>query len=74
MYTFVYILYAELSCHNSSNFVYEMYAKFCRNVNTCCIQFVYISCIHLVQFLFTKCMHDFFVGVIKLRNFDFEDN
>ena len=34
---------------------------------TFCMPFVYISCIHLVQFLYTKCMHSFRVGLdIKL--------
>ena len=29
---------------------------------TFCIHFVYISCIHFVQFLHTKCIHNFCVG------------
>ena len=31
--------------------------------DTFCTHFVYISCIHLVQFLYTKCIHNFCVGV-----------
>ena len=29
---------------------------------TFCIHFVYFSCIHLVQFFYTKCIHSFRVG------------
>ena len=32
---------------------------------TFCIHFVYISCMHLVQFLYTKYIHSFSVGVGK---------
>ena len=40
----------------------------CPNVGyilyTSCLHFVYISCIHLVQFLYAKCIHHFCVGVV----------
>ena len=52
---FVYILYKKFSCCSSFNFEYKMYTKVCGNVvyilYTLCIHFVYINCIHLVQFL-----------------------
>ena len=46
------------------------YTKACRNVvasylyilYTFCIHFVDIICIHLKQFLYTKCIHSFRVG------------
>ena len=61
--TFVYILYTNLNYHSSFNFAYKMYIKVCWNVGytlyASCIHFLYISCIHLVQFLYTKCTHDF---------------
>ena len=36
--------------------------KFVEMWDIFCIHFVIISCIHLVQFLYTKCIHDFYVG------------
>ena len=40
-----------------------MYPKDSQNVGyilyTFCIHFVYISCTHLAQILYTKCIHDF---------------
>ena len=65
--TFVYILYTKFSWHSSSDFVYKMYKKVCQNVVYIllkfCIHSVYISCIHLVQFLYTKYIHSFRVDV-----------
>ena len=47
--------------------LYKMYTKACRNVvyilYTFCTHFVYISCIHLVQFLYTKRIHSSHVGI-----------
>ena len=69
--TFVYILFTNFNCHSSFNFVYKMYTKVCRNVGyisyASCIHFVYSSCIHLVQFLYTKCTHDFRAGATMLN-------
>ena len=66
--TCVYILYTKFKWNGSFNFVRKMYTKICRNgvhnLYTFCIHFAYISCIHLVQFLYTKCIHNFRVGSI----------
>ena len=61
---FVYILHTQISCHSSLNFIYII-QKFSEMWYTFCIHFVYISCIHLVQFLYTKCIHDFRVGQVR---------
>ena len=35
---------------------------------TFCVRFVYISCIHIVQLLYTKCIHSFCVGsIVRIR-------
>ena len=48
-----------------------MYAKVCRYVGyilyTFCMCFVCISCMHLLQFLYAKCIHDFCVCHIWRR-------
>ena len=59
-----------------------MYTKVCQNVgyilDTSCIHFVYINCIHLVQFLYTKCTHNFCVcpifGFCDSFPFDHEES
>ena len=48
-----YFVY-KFSWHSSFDFVYK---KLVEMSYTFCIHFVYISCIHLVQFLYTKCMY-----------------
>ena len=56
--TVVNILYTKLAA-----FLLILYAKCLQNFvgtwYTHCIHFVYISCIHLVQFLYTKYIHSF---------------
>ena len=39
--------------------------KFAEMWGTFCIHFIYINCIHLEQFLYTKCLHDFCVVTRK---------
>ena len=63
--TFVDILYKNFNCHSSFNLVYKIHTKVCWNVRyilyTACICFVYTSCIHLAQFLYTKSMYTRFL-------------
>ena len=69
--TFVQILFTKLSCHSFFNFVYKMYTKVRLNVgytlHISCINFVYINCIHIVQFLYTISIHEFCDGFDKER-------
>ena len=62
---------SHISTNFCINFVYKIqlaqFFWFCiqnvyRSLSKCGIHFAYISCIHLVQFLYTKCMHSFCVG------------
>ena len=68
--TFIYIWHRNFNCHSSFNFVYKMYTKVCQNLgcilHISCIYFVCVSCIHLVQFLYTKCTHNFHAGTFIL--------
>ena len=52
--TFVYTLDTKFGWCSSFDFVYKIYAKVYQNtvynLHTFCINFVYISCIHLVKF------------------------
>ena len=66
--TFVYILCTKFSWHSFFFILYTKcsYAKVCQNavyiLYTFCIHIVYISCIPLAQFLYTKRIHSFHVG------------
>ena len=64
---FVYILYTKFSAHSTFNFVCKMYTKGYSNVEYIlyifCIYFLYISCILLAQFLYTKFIHSFHVYI-----------
>ena len=39
----------------------KLLQKFDKIGDTFCIHFAYVSCIHYVQFLYTICIHDFYV-------------
>ena len=39
----------------------KLLQKFDKIGDTCCIHFAYVSCIHYVQFLYTICIHHFYV-------------
>ena len=70
----VYILCTEFSCYRSFNLVYkqDVYTqKFVEmwDTHTFCIHFLYISCIHLVEFLYTQCICNFCLGPQFGENF-----